>query len=202
MADEATSANAPEIAPDQQGQANRTSEGKPAEGRNLYDDPNFRKLQAQWQQKYDSVVAQANQMRSKLEQMEEAGVDDYGKLELKLRRAEEQVQQYQQWYQQVEQDRQEAERKDAALDYLAKKFKVERSALASAEDYEQALDMAIKLAEERARNRENESDSRRQRNRPDLGGGNVSTPPSRWDAERKKAKTATELARLWFQAPD
>lgn len=164
---------------------------------NWYDDPEFRKMQSNFSKAQEEYKRNQAELQAALEQerrarqaLEERGLDDYGKLQLRLQReaearqkAEKKASEYQEYLEGLEVRRQR-------LDDVAKKYDIPRHELESIWNPEEITDFVInyriKAAEkERAAREEEEDEKRRQANLPDLGGGRSSPPSPAVDAARR-----------------
>lgn len=197
--DQTTSGQAPD-AP-QSGQADRTSErrqpgrdqqqqegqapqqksadkpGKPAKV-NWQDDPEFRKMQAGWQNTLQQERAQKAELEKKLRAVEEAGLSDYEKAQKEAERAREELEQIKQeraqeqemmrLQQQILQDKQR----------LNRRFGIPLEELDDVESYDEAEEKAIEYFKANATGQaqqtqqESKEQERRAANRPNLGTGN------------------------------
>lgn len=211
--------------PSDNGQVGRASEaqpqeatgGQPSDNGKAAQDENIRKLQSTYdkklaekertfQQQQQYAQQQIAAMQQRLAQMEEANApDDYSRLELKLKRAEETVQQYAAAYQQQIQAQEVERKRNEALHEIADEFELPLEDLkkavekAGANDYAKAARVAAKLQLERERRKQDDDDDKRERNRPDVGGGRTSTPSTRWEQQYEDARNkrdSVEMARL------
>lgn len=179
------------------------SKGQPAQ------DENIRKLQST----YDRKLAESNrqlqqqqqvvaQLHQRLQQMEDtAAPDDFSRMELRVKRAEEAAQYYANQYNQTVQQQQEQSARDDAFNKIAERYGVTKEEIAKANpsNYEDAVDAAI-AARERSKQRKNEQDDdKRNRNLPDVGGGAPITSMSKWEEQydaAMKRKDTPAIMRL------
>jgi hypothetical protein len=132
----------------------------------------------------------AQQLQQRLQQLEDnAAPDDYTRLELKLKRAEETAQQYAQAYQQTLQERQAETARQNALREVADEFEVSVKDLEEATDYVSAVKLAVKAQQERSKRKQTEQDDKRERNMPDIGSGAPRTADSEWERKYNEARS-------------
>lgn len=200
--DQTTSGQAPD-AP-QSGQADRTSQGRQPgrdqqqqqgqDGRqapekkqpdkpsktNLYEDPDFRKVQAGWQSALQQERAQKAELEKKLRALEEAGLSDYEKAQKEAERAREELEQIKaeraqeqemmRLQQQIMEDKQR----------LNRRFGIPLEELDDVASYDEAEEKAIEYFKANATGQaqqsqqESKEQERRAANRPNLGTGNRS----------------------------
>lgn len=218
MADDSLASNDTLVAPSQDGQAQQASDSQPqssnggqaSQNGQPAQDENIKNLQRALSQKdleskralseAQQAKSLAQQLQQQLRQLEDnAAPDDYSRLELQLKRAKEEAQQYAYAYQQMQQERQEQEAKHNALREVAEEFGVSVKDIEDATDYKSAVKLAIKAQQERERKRQEQDNDKRERNMPDIGGGGLNTPKSRWDAEYEEAmdrRDSVAIARL------
>lgn len=143
-----------------------------------------RTYKAQMQQQQQQAYQQIQAMQQRLAQMEEAQApDDYARLELRLKRAEEQAYQYANAYQQAIQAQQAEQERLGALREIADEFGVSVKDLEEATDYKSAVKLALKAQQDKDKRKQEQDDDRLNRNRPDVGGGAPTTSLSKWEQE-------------------
>lgn len=165
-------------------------------------DKEIRDLKLGFQQQQQYANQQIQEMRQRLAHMEEsAAPDDFARLELRLRRAEEERNQYATAYQQTLQQRQEQEAQASALSKIAERYGVSADDLKAAkpETYEDAVDAAIELRDRKRQNKQTQDDDKRERNMPDTGGGAPRTASTQWEndyADARERKDSVAMMRL------
>jgi hypothetical protein len=175
--------------------------GQPSEGQAAKDFENIQTLQrikdkeikdlrSSFAQQQQYAQQQIAAMQQRLAQMEDsAAPDDYTRLELKLKRAEETAQQYAQAYQQTLQERQAETARQNALREVADEFEVSVKDLEEATDYVSAVKLAVKAQQERSKRKQTEQDDKRERNMPDIGSGAPRTADSEWERKYNEARS-------------
>lgn len=129
------------------------------------------------------------QLQQRLDQMEQQSApDDYARLEIALRQAQQreqlaQTQLNQHLYAQQQAEQQRTAR-DRELQRLAEKYGVAVADLEKANDYDEAVEMAIEAKQRKRQQTDEEKEAKREANRPDAGGGGgARTPLSKWEQD-------------------
>lgn len=199
-----------EFAPNgpEQGEPERTGN----ESRNLFEDENFRKLQAGWQRKIEEArqlaLAKDNQIAQLAQQvqaLEERGLDDDEKQQLALRRAEAKLAQLERERQEQEELQRMMQQRDMDIRLLIETHDLPASAydkLAEMENYKEAVKLAVKLSKEQTNDSGKSRDDQRSPAMPRQFVGGTMNPAqaSSLDAQiqaaKKSANPARELAKL------
>jgi hypothetical protein len=190
-----------------------TSDGQPPQDGQVVKVEDFKNLQRKLTEKdLDSkrALAEAQQARAYAQQLEQrfrqlednAAPDDYTRLELRAKRAEETAQQYAQRLAAYEQAQQAERAKFEALDRIAERYSVTREDLLKATDYESAVELAIETRDKRKQRKQQQDDDKSRRNMPDIGSGAPRTADSEWErkyAEARERRDTTEQMRLLQQ---
>lgn len=213
MSDELASKTATLEQPSDKGQAERASEQRPQghtdgqpsdKGQAATEQDNIRKLQSaydkrladerkQFQTEMQRRDQMVQQLQQRLNQMEEnSAPDDFARMELKLKRAEEQAAQYAQAYQQSLQAQQAEQARQAALREVAEEFGVTVKDLEGATDYLGAVKLAVKAQRDKETRKQEDDEQRARDNAPDVGGGAPRTTMSQWEREWQTAKEAKD----------
>lgn len=151
-------------------------------------------------QEAQRASALAQQLQQRLAQMEEANApDDYARMELRVKRAEETAAQYAAALQQTQQEKAAERAKYEALDRIAERYGVSRDDLLKAEDYESAVELAIETRDKSKQKQQQQNDDKRERNTVDVGGGVPTTAKGKWEddyAEAQRRGDSLEMVRL------
>lgn len=174
-------------------------------------DENFRRLQssldrqiadskreaAAARQEAQQAQQYSQQLAQRLQQMEDvAAPDDFSRMELRVKRAEETAQQYYAAYQQMTEQQRRTADKQAALQEVVADFNlVTTKDLEDANGTLEAVKLAIRLQREREQAKQINDNDKRDRNSPDVGGGSPITSISQWEDEWKTAKEAKNSQR-------
>jgi len=208
--------------PSQGGQVERASDTKPQEpsggqpsdnGKAAQVDENIKNLQRKLSEKdldtkralqeAQQARSFAQQLQQRLQQLEDsAAPDDYARLELRAKRAEEAAQYYANAHQQAIAAQQAEQEKQKILRELAEELEVDLDDIKDATDWKSAAKLAAQAKLKREQQRQRQDDDRRERNMPDLGGGAPTTANSKWEAEYEaalKARDSVAQARLLRQ---
>lgn len=152
-------------------------------------------------QEAQAARQQAQMLQQRLQQMEDsAAPDDYTRMELRLKRAEETAQQYASAYQQTVAAQQEEATKRTILLEIVEDFDlVKVDDLLTASSTIAAVKLATKLQKERENSKQRDNDDKRERNLPDIGGGAPYGSNAKWEeqyAEAMRRKDTTAIMRL------
>ena len=199
------------------GQSQSATDSQPSTGQV---DENIRKLQSTYDKKLaeqaraaeaarrEAQQAQqfAQQLQQRLQQLEDsAAPDDYSRMELRVKRAEEQAAVYANAYQQSLQAQQEEQQRQAAVRELAEEFELNAKELdealteAGISNYAKAAVFAAKFQRDKEKAKAQQRDDKLNRNAPDVGASAPMTSQSEWDAKWDaafKAKNSQEMTRL------
>lgn len=187
------------------GEAQGESGGRPSEnGQAAKEQENIRALQSRLDSQIGGLrreVQQRDQMVQQLtaqlrDMQKQSAPDDYTRLEMELNWERQEKAALQQRVQQAEQERQANREKQDALERIAKKYGVSARDLDSATGYEEAIDLAMELRDKQRNRQQEEQDDRRERNRPDLGGGKTSTAQTRLEQEYDEAMKRKDSAAI------
>lgn len=202
------------------GQAQSVTDGQTSQDGQSVTDENIRKLQSTYdkklaeQQRELQATKQAQlqaqqayqQLQTRLQQMEEAAApDDYARMELRVKRAEETAQQYAAAYQQAQQEKENNKQFQTAMQEIAGEFdlsprELEEAVLAAGiSGYIPAVKIATQLQKDKERRKQANDNDKRERNAPDLGTGTPRTADSAWDRAYQTArerKDSAEMMRL------
>lgn len=128
---------------------------------------------------------QAQQLQQRLQQMEDnSAPDDYARMELRVRRAEETAQQYAAAYQRtLDQQKQDADKQAVLTEIVSEYDLVSPKDLESANGTIEAMKLAARLQREREQNKQREAEERAERNAPDVGGGAPRTAETEWERQ-------------------
>lgn len=184
------------------------SQGSTAAGQNSQGgqsvDENIRKLQsiydkklADSQRQVDAAYQQMQALQRRLVEMEDASApDDFARMENKLRRAEQRAQELEAYLAQQQQAQAEANRRTNTLTNLAIKYGVPVSALDKAQDYDEAVELAIEARAKAKAQAQKQRQEREDANSVDIGGGRAFTPDDEWQRQVKAAKERKDTAAL------
>lgn len=184
-------------------QSQSGTDGQPStDGQAAKERENIRKLQSTYDQKLAMQARQLQQyqqsqtyLQQQLDAMQEAAApDDYARLELKLQRAEQKAQAYEAQLQAEYQAREAANARMNTLQRLADKYDVDVTALNKANDYDEAIELAIELRERKRQKKQDDNEDKRERNRPDVGSGRSITTSSKWEKEYETALRSKDSA--------
>lgn len=161
---------------------------KPA-SRNLFEDPNFRKVQSQYEKRMAEQAKRIAELEAAREEAELADLDDVDRLRYERDKLARQLE-----------ERQKAEETERAkrtiLSELSAKSGVPMEVLSEAES---AYDAALLAVDYLKRN----GSERREANKVDLGGGRANTPADRYETAAREAfqtGDATAYIRLLREA--
>lgn len=216
MSDELASKTATLEQPSDKGQAERASEQRPQghtdgqpsdKGQAAKADENIKNLQRELSKKdleskralaeAQQAKSLAQQLQSRLNQMEEsAAPDDFARMELRLKRAEEQAAQYAQAYQQAVQSQESERARQTALREVAEEFGVTVKDLEEATDYMSAVKLAVKAQQAKETRKQQDDEQRAADNMPDVGSGAPRTTLSEWERDWQKARESRDSQAL------
>jgi hypothetical protein len=169
----------------EQGQP-QTSEGttpqsQPKQDRvNLFDLPEFKGYQAQFNRTVSSLQAELQQLRQAQVQAQMSGMDDLEKANYALQLKDQEIAQYRQsmQQQQIEVQRQ------ADLATLSEDSGAPMGVLNVAGTYDEAVKLALKWMKDNGASKAEIAEAKREANQVDLGGGGAVTPQDRDTKER------------------
>lgn len=187
------------------------AEGQPSEGQAVTESENVAKLHRNYAEKekaFQREIKQRDQqvqqqtelirnLQSRLNQMEEsAAPDDFARVELRLKRAEEQAAQYAQAYQQAVQSQESERARQTALREVAEEFGVTVKDLEEATDYMSAVKLAVKAQQAKETRKQQDDEQRAADNMPDVGSGAPRTTLSEWERDWQKARESRDSQAL------
>jgi len=186
------------------GEAQAQAEKQASKKVNLHELPEYREVQskmdrerAQLQQALQREQQARVDMQRRLDAVEEkAAPDDYTRMELRLRRSQEQIAAYEAQLREAYEQQQAVAARENALNEIAQEFNVPRSELDGAEDYKTATKLAVAYLTNSKAEKAKAQEARREANRPDIGGGKTSTPSTRWEREYEEARQARDSAAM------
>lgn len=188
----------------EEGQAERTSEEQTVD---LYQDPNFRRVQASWtkrlqerDQQLEAMSRQMAEMQAYVERLEEQGLDESERQALELKRAKARLAQYEQERLAVLAEQRRQQEREADVRMLMETHELPESAytiLMQSETFAEAARKAKKLVEERLRKGEEAPTSNARAGRQFVGG--TSVRGGDLETQVGRAKTSVELAEMLLQ---
>ena len=183
MAEEPTSVdNASEIPAGQP----QTSEGAAPQSQptkekvNLFDLPEFKGYQQQFNRTVSSLQAEVQQLRQQQAQAQMSGMDDLEKANFLLQQKEQEIAQYRTAMQQAQINQQ----RQTDLQSLAENSGAPMHVLGVAETYDEAVKLALAWMKEQGASKAEIAEAKKEANSVDLGGGAASTPQDREARER------------------
>jgi len=170
-----------------------TGAGKPKQGSgvNLYEIPEFRQYQSQMTRQQQDMQRRMQQLEqqaaARIQELEDAGLDDYEKAQRRAERAEQKLAAYQQQvYQQQQQD--EANRRILDdMQRIAKMTEIPIEELFTAPTYDDAWEMGIAYMKKQGATKAEQQEVQREANRTIVGGGRASTSTDRTERALQKA---------------
>lgn len=191
-------------------QAQSTAGQQTPDGQSAKETENIKNLQRlvtekdnaakQAQQMAQQTQAAYTQLQQRLQQLEDSmAPDDFARMEIQLKRAQAERDQYAAAYQQLTQGQREQQEKLSALQEIADEFGVSVKDLDNATDYKSAVKLALKAQQDKEKRKQETDDDKRERNRADLGGGAPSTAQTKWDddyADAMRRKDTVAIMRL------
>jgi hypothetical protein len=213
MSDSLASSSTLEATP-QDGQSQRASEqpqgetsGQPPQDGQVVKVEDFKNLQRKLTEKdveskralteAQQARAFAQQLQQRLQALEDnAAPDDYARLELRAKRAEEAAQYYAKAHQDAIAAQQADLEKQKVLRELAEELEVSVDDLKDATDWKSAAKLAAQAKLKAERKREQQDEDKRERNLPDLGSGAPRTTQSEWDRQWSEAQAKGDSAAM------
>jgi DNA repair exonuclease SbcCD ATPase subunit len=149
---------------------------------NLFDLPEFKGYQAQFNRTVSSLQAELQQLKAQQTQAQMSGMDDLEKANFLLQQKEQEIAGYRQAMQQaqIEQQRQRD------LQALAEDSGAPMGVLGVAETYDEAVKLALKWMKDNGATKAEIAEAKKEANAVDLGGGGAVTPQDRETKERNE----------------
>jgi hypothetical protein len=157
---------------------------------------NVRALQSVYDKKLADIQRQLQveqnarlQAQKRMEELEDASApDDYSRLANTARRAQERAAQLEAYLVEQQRVQAEANKRNDLISNLAIKYGVDPSTMAKAEDYDEAVELAIEARNKQRAKQSADRQDKDERNSLDLGGGRAATSYDNLEDELKKAK--------------
>jgi hypothetical protein len=149
---------------------------------NLFDLPEFKGYQAQFNRTVSALQSEVQQLRAHQQQAQMSGMDDLEKANFLLQEKEREIAGYRQAMQQAQIDQQ----RQRDLQALAEDSGAPMGVLGVAETYDQAVKLALKWMKDNGASKAEIAEAKREANQVDLGGGGAVTPQDRDSKERSE----------------
>jgi hypothetical protein len=149
---------------------------------NLFDLPEFKGYQAQFNRTVSALQSEVQQLRAHQQQAQMSGMDDLEKANFLLQEKEREIAGYRQAMQQAQIDQQ----RQRDLQALAEDSGAPMGVLGVAETYDEAVKLALKWMKDNGASKAEIAEAKREANQVDLGGGGAVTPQDRDSKERSE----------------